>query len=330
MKKQKTSKRIVNKVTLPEYKVSKSQILIEYLIDTFPSKSRNNIKSLLSKKLVLVNCAPISQFDFELVKGDIVQISPVSVQKTKQKASKLNILYEDDDLLVINKPSGLLSVATDKEKSITAYRLCLDYVQSKDIHNRIFVVHRIDKETSGVLMFTKNDKLRIDFQDSWNDLVKSRQYIALVEGVVDKQSDTIISWLRESNTNLMYSARKKGDGQKAITNYRLIKNNEHYSLLDVNIDSGRKNQIRVHMKDILHPIVGDEKYGSTKDPIKRLGLHARKLVIKSPYNDDVYTFVANEPQLFYSVFDSKFIEPKPREEIIKQKEKQKKNNKMKK
>ena len=330
MKKKRTSKRIVNKVVLPEFKVKKSQILIDFLIETFPQKSRNNIKSLLSKKLVLVNGAPVSQFDFELVKDDIIQISPVSVAKTKQKASKLNILYEDDDILVINKPSGLLSVATDKEKTITAYRLCLDYVQSKDIHNRVFVVHRIDKETSGVLMFTKSDKLRIDFQDSWNDLVKSRQYIALVEGKVEKQSDTIISWLRESNTNLMYSARKKGDGLKAITNYKVIKQNDNYSLLDVNIDSGRKNQIRVHMKDMMHPIVGDEKYGSSKDPIKRLGLHARKLVIKSPYSDEVYTFVANEPQVFTSVFDPKFVEPKPREEIQKIKNKTQKDKKKKK
>lgn len=165
-------------------------------------------------------------------------------------------------------------------------------------------------------MFTKNEKLRNDFQDNWNQLVSTREYIALVEGVIEKNNDTIISWLRESSTNLMYSARKKGDGQKAITKYKKINGNDKYSLLSVHIDSGRKNQIRVHMKDINHPIVGDDKYGSTTDPIRRLGLHARKLVIKDPYSDKEYTFVANTPKQLEQVFLPGFVESKPRETII--------------
>lgn len=320
MNKNKVSKRIVNKQVLPEYKVSTNQRLIDFLIDTFPSKSRNNIKSLLSHKLVLVDGAPVSQFDFEVVKGDIVQISPVSVSTTKQKASKLKIIYEDDDLLVIDKPSGLLSVASDKEKTITAYRLCMDYVRSKNPKARIFVTHRIDKETSGILMFCKNEKLRNDFQDgdNWNNLVKVREYIALVEGEIEKDEDKIVSYLRETSTNLMYSSHKPGDGLKAITKYKVIQKNENYSLLDVFIETGRKNQIRVHLKEKGHPIVGDDKYLSSKDPIKRLGLHAKKLVIKNPNSDKVYTFVAPEDKLFYKVFQSNFIEPKPREIIQKQ------------
>lgn len=321
------NKNRVNEVKLHEYKVSKTNNLIDYLIETFPSKSRNNIKSLLTKKLVLVNGAPVSQFDFQVVKGDIIQISPVSVIQTKQKASKLDILYEDDELLVINKPSSLLSVATDKEKTITAYRLCLDYIQSKDKSSRIFVTHRLDKETSGVLMFTKNEELRNMFQDKWNDLVSTRQYIALVEGKVEKEQDRIVTWLRESNTNLMYSARHKGDGQKAITNYKVIKSNDNYSLLDINIETGRKNQIRVHCKEMNHSVVGDEKYGSTKDPLSRLGLHARKLELKDPRNDKVYCFVAHEPQSFYKVFDSNFIEPKSKAELLKIREKKEKRYK---
>ena len=159
MRKNRPSKRIVDQKELKKYEVKSNQRLIDFLIETFPNKSRNNIKTLLSRKLVLVDGAPVSQFDFEVVSGDIIQISPVSVTSTKQKSSKLKILYEDDNYLVINKPAGLLSVASDKEKTITAYRLCMDYVRSKDVHNRIFVTHRIDKETSGVLLFTKNEKL---------------------------------------------------------------------------------------------------------------------------------------------------------------------------
>lgn len=318
MKKQETpSRRRVNQIRLIEYPVRASARLIDFLIGTFPGKSRNNIKSLLSKKLVLVNGAPVSQFDFEVVKGDIVQISPVSVAKTRQQASRLKILYEDENLLVIDKPSGLLSVATDKEKTITAYRLCSDYLRSKDPHSRLFVTHRIDKETSGVLLFSKSEKLRNDLQERWNDLVQERAYTAIVEGAMEQREGRIVSWLRESETNLMYSARKAGDGQKAVTNYRVIRENGTYSMLDVHIDSGRKNQIRVHMKDLRHPIVGDDKYGSEKDPISRLGLHARQLSLRDPYSERVYVFTAKEPKIFSELFSANFIEKKPRPELKK-------------
>lgn len=317
----KISKRIVNEQVLKEYKVSSTIGLMDFLLVTFKDKSRNNIKSLLKRRLILVNGAPISQFDFELVKGDIVQISPVSVNKTKQMASKLKILYEDEELLVIDKPSGLLSVASDKEKTITAYRLCSDYMHAKDPHSRIFVTHRIDKETSGVLLFCKNENLRNLLQDNWNDLVKTRQYVALVQGNFDKKEGEIVSWLRESDTNMMYSSRKKGDGQKAITKYKVINDNFKYSLLDVHIDTGRKNQIRVHMQDIKHPIVGDDKYGSDFDPLKRLGLHAKKLVIVHPLTGKTLSFVAPTPKEFTKVFANNFVEPSPRKEVIKQRNK---------
>lgn len=313
MTKNRKSKRIVNQKELVKYEVKENDRLIDFLIKTFPNKSRNNIKTLLSKRLVLVDGAPVSQFDFEVVKGDIIQISPVSVSQTRQKASKLRILYEDDNYLVINKPAGLLSVASDKEKTITAYRLCMDYVCSKNPHNRIFVTHRIDKETSGVLLFSKNEKLRNILQDNWNDLVQVRQYIALIEGNLDKDEGTIVSWLRETKTNLMYSSHKKGDGQKAVTKYKLIQKNDKYSLLDVNIETGRKNQIRVHFKEKGHPIVGDEKYMSTVDPIGRLGLHARKLVIKDPISNELLTFVSNEDEIFKKVFSKGFVEIKKKE-----------------
>ncbi len=313
----KKSKNIVNTKELHKYEVKENDRLIDFLIKTFPNKSRNNIKTLLSKKLVLIDGAPVSQFDFEVVKGDIIQISPVSVKQTQQKASKLKILFEDENYLVINKPAGLLSVATDKEKTITAYRLCMDYVRQKNSKARIFVTHRIDKETSGVLLFAKNEALRNTLQDNWNDLVITRQYIALIEGNMEKDEGTIISWLRETKTNLMYSSHKKGDGQKAITKYKVIEKNEKYSLLDVNIETGRKNQIRVHFKESGHPIVGDEKYMATSYAIGRLGLHARKLVIRCPLTNQIMTFVANEDDIFRKVFKPNFIEMKKKEKKIK-------------
>ena len=320
----KHSRNIVNTQQLHKYEVKHSMRLIDFLFEIFPGKSRNNIKTMLTKKLVLVDGAPVSQFDFEVVKGDIIQISPCSVNQTAQKTSKLKILFEDDNYLVINKPAGLLSVATDKEKTITAYRLCMDYVRQDNPKARIFVTHRLDKETSGVLLFAKNERLRNLLQDTWNDIVLTRQYVALIEGNMDKDEGTIVTWLRETKTNLMYSSHKKGDGQKAVTKYKVIEKNEKFSLLDVHIETGRKNQIRVHFKEAGHPIVGDEKYMANSFAIGRLGLHARKLVLTCPLTNETLTFVADEGDIFKKVFRSGFVEMKKKEKekkLVKKKRK---------
>lgn len=290
-------------IEMPKYKVSKNVGLLDFLLETLKGKSRNNIKSLLSHYQVLVDGTPISQFDFLLAKGDEVSISPTPVRKVEREKSKIDIIYEDDDIIAINKPSGLLSIPSDNESSYTAYRLMTDHVRLKNPRNRIFVVHRIDKETSGVLIACKNERLRDAFQESWNDLVKDRGYFAVIEGQLDKKEGTIKSWLRKAEqTNLMYSARKKGDGKLSITNYKVIKENNDYSLLDVHIDSGRKNQIRVHMKDLGHKIIGDEMYGSLINPLNRLGLHAYSLEFTNPLNGKKYKFKTRIPKEFEELF----------------------------
>ena len=205
-------------------------------------------------------------------------------------------------MIVINKPSGLLSIASDKEKSSTAYRMLSDYVQQKDKHNRIFVVHRLDEDTSGVLMVVKNPRLQKALQDDWNNLVSKRGYYAIVEGVPKQKKGRITSYLKKNVQNMMYSSKKEGDGQYSITNYEVIKSNDKYSLLDVNIDSGRKNQIRVHLGDIGHHVIGDDKYGNPCNPIKRLGLHAYELDIKHPFTNKVMKFKAPMPKEFDTLF----------------------------
>jgi len=292
---------------LKEYKVNKQTTLMEFLLETLTSTSRNNIKGLLSRKQVLVDGSVVSQFDFQLTKGDSVQISkyPMTVTKTmigKHKKSPLKIIFEDDNIIVIDKPSGLLSIATDNEKEATAYRMLMDYVREKDKHNRIYVVHRLDKDTSGVLMVAKNEKYRDALQNNWNDIVKTREYVAIVEGNLEEKIGTIKSYLRETKTNLMYSSHKKGDGQEAITHYRVTKETLKYSMLNVNIDTGRKNQIRVHMADIGHKIIGDDKYQSTKNPLKRLGLHAHKLEFIDPITKELRSFKSNIPGDFNRFF----------------------------
>ena len=285
---------------LREYPVTKDSELLVFLLETLKGQSRNSVKSLLTSHRVSVDGAPISQYNFKLTKGDTVIISKTPIHKKTR--SNLPIIFENDEMIVINKPSGLLSIASDKEKGSTAYRMLMDYVQQKDKHNRIYVVHRLDEDTSGVLMVVKNQKLQEALQDKWNDLVKSRGYYAIVDGVLENKSGTIKSYLKKNAQNMMYSSKKAGDGQFSITHYKVMKENDKYSLLDVHIDSGRKNQIRVHLGDIGHNVIGDDKYGNPSNPIKRLGLHAYELILTHPFTGKVMKFSAPVPKEFNSLF----------------------------
>ena len=283
-----------------EYEVKQECELLEFLFLTLKDQSRNSVKSLLSNHKVSVDGAPISQFNFKLFPGDTVIISKAPIHKKTR--SNLPIIFENDEIIVINKPSGLLSIASDKEKGSTAYRMLTEYVQQKDKHNRIFVVHRLDEDTSGVLMVAKSVKLQQALQDKWNELVSKRGYYAIVEGHFDNKSGTVKSYLKKNSQNMMYSSKKPGDGQFAVTHYKVIQEIEGYSLVDVHIDSGRKNQIRVHMGDLGHHVIGDDKYGNPSNPIKRLGLHAYELELKHPFTGKVMRFTAPIPKEFSILF----------------------------
>ena len=196
------------KLDIKEYVVRHDSLLLDYLINDL-GYSRNNAKKLLSNKLISIEGAPVSQFDFKLFKGDNLIISKKRI-KTKQRKN-LPIIFENDEIIVINKPAGLLSIASDKEKSSTAYRMVMDYLQSKDKHNRIFVVHRLDKETSGILMFAKNETIRDELQNNWNDLVISRGYYEICEGIFDKKEDHVVNYLKMNSLNLMYVTKNVKD-----------------------------------------------------------------------------------------------------------------------
>lgn len=288
------------------YKVNRSDELLTFLLNKCKT-SRNNVKSLLTNHQVLVNGSVVSQYNFMLAKDDEIKISkhPVHTEEKRMpKASKkvysINIIYEDDDFIAIDKPYGLLSVESDKERQC-AYSYMLEYLQTRSKALRPFILHRIDKETSGVLVFAKNVKIHSMMKLNWNEYVKEREYYAIVEGRMENKSDTIISYLKENQNNLVYSTDDP-KGQKAITHYKVIKENNDYSLLKVLIDTGRKNQIRVHMQDLGHPIVGDEKYGYNKNPLKRLGLHASKLVFEHPITHELITIEAGIPNNFLGLF----------------------------
>ncbi len=282
-----------------EFPVTKECVLLDFLFEVLKGQSRNSIKSTLTSKRVSIDGAPVTQFDFKLYPGDTVIISKEPIRKKTR--SNLPIIYEDDEIIVINKPSGLLSIASDKEKSSTAYRMLSDYVQQKDKHNRIFVVHRLDEDTSGVLMVAKNPDIQKALQDNWNDIVSKRGYYAIVEGQLKDKQGTVKSYLKKNAQNLMYSSKDK-NGQFSVTHYKVMKENDKYSLLDVNIDTGRKNQIRVHMGDLGHNVIGDDKYGNPSNPLKRLGLHAYCLELTHPIKKKKMKFTAPMPKEFETLF----------------------------
>lgn len=212
-----------------------------------------------------------------------------------KKKDKLDILYEDKFLIAVSKPHNLLTIGTNKEKDKTLYRKVSEYVKKQHKSNKIFIVHRLDKDTSGIIIFAKDEKTKHILQSNWEKT--TRKYIALVEGKITTNG-TIKNWLKETKTLYTYSSNKPNDGQLAITKYKPIIFNKEYSLIDIEILTGRKNQIRVHMKDIGHPIVGDKKYNSTKNPIRRMCLHANFIKFKHPITNKEIEIKSNYPTIF--------------------------------
>ena len=213
------------------------------------------------------------------------------------KKKKLDIIYEDKEIIVVNKPAKELTIATSNEKINTLYHEVREYLYKKN--QKVFIVHRLDKDTSGVILFAKNERTKHLLQEYWNDITY-REYIALVEGKMDKKKDAIKSYLKESKSFEVYEAK---GGKLAITNYEVIKENSNYSLLKIIIETGRKNQIRYQLSSINHPIVGDKKYNSKKDLFRRLSLHANKLILTHPVTNKKYVFECSYPSVFNNVFE---------------------------
>jgi len=273
--------------------VDKEIVLLDAIFNFKKDMSKKSIKSYIRNKMVMVNGKVITNNNYIMNKNDLVEIC---YEKRVIPKYDLDILYEDEYLIVINKPSGLLSISNDKEKDITAYRMISDYVKENNRKNYIFVVHRLDQETSGVLIFCKNEKIRDKMQENWNNIVKKRGYIAIVDGKMNG-SGTIHTFLTEDKRQFVYSS-KNGMGKEAITHYSVIKNNNNYSMLQVFIDTGRRNQIRVHLSERGYPIVGDKKYRCKSNPIKRLCLHANMLEFIHPVSKKVLSIKCDVPLEF--------------------------------
>lgn len=224
----------------------------------------------------------------------------------KHQPKGLNILYEDKDIIVVDKRNGLLTIGTDGERHNTAYAILTNYIKKGNLksRNRLFIVHRLDRETSGVLVFAKDENAKRYLQDKWKEFRK--KYYAVVYGNLDEKEGVIISYLLENKAHRMYSTQDQDKGKLAKTAYKLIKESSKYSLLEIELLTGRKNQIRVHFAEKGHPVVGDKIYGNDNDSkeFTRLALHSASLTISHPYSNKEMTFETDIPQYFKSLVNS--------------------------
>lgn len=264
--------------------------LLDYLIEN-TDYTKTKLKSLMKYKCITINDKVPVDYNMNVSKGQVVEISK---EKKNTKIGNIDIIYEDSNYLVVNKPSGMLTISTDKEKNRTLYHLVREYIHSKKNNEKIFIVHRLDRETSGLVLFCKNEELRNKIQENWEKVAIRREYVAVVNGILEKKKARLQSYLKENKANLVYVSNSK-EGKLAITNYEVIKENKN-SLLKVLIETGRKNQIRVQLNEIGHSIIGDKKYGNIKG--KRLLLCANRLDIKDLKTNKILSFEINIPREF--------------------------------
>ena len=285
------------------YSAVEETTLLPFLYMILAPKSKSDIKSMLAHNHVAVNGRPTTQFDTPLTPRDKVSVNftrPFAVLR----ANQLQIIYEDKYLIVVEKAAGLLSMGRDTNKK-TAQGLLTEYLKQKDPRAMAYICHRLDQYTSGILIFAKDPDTQRELRFGWDSYIRERCYTAVVEGCPEEEHQELRHYLVENNNNMMvYIARKPDEGRLAVTRYRVVQSNGHHSLLDLQIFTGRKNQIRVQLADIGHPVAGDRKYGGNTNPIGRLMLHNHRLSLVHPVTRELMHFEAPVPATFRKVVQS--------------------------
>lgn len=276
--------------------------LKNFLTVAFDGVTGNKANSLLRRGQVMVNGTVTSQYNAGVKAGDTVAVNftrPFVVFRHP----RVQMVYEDNDIMVVNKGYGLLSVGRGTaKKELNAYDILKDYLKSKSPANKIFIVHRLDKDTSGLMMFAKNVESKEAMQHNWNNMVLDRKYVAVLEGSLPDDEGEIRSYLGETSQHEVYSSHKPEEGKLAVTHYRVLMRGGGYTLVEFSLTTGRKNQIRVHAsRELGHPIVGDRRYGASKSPIGRLALHARTLNFAHPSTKKLMQFDTPVPKRFYTI-----------------------------
>ncbi len=278
--------------------VKKEGELLDYLYNNL-DMPKKRIKQYLTHGSIFVNETKTTKYNYRVLPGMHIMIDTDNKNK---HTLPFDILFEDDHIIVVNKPSGLLTIATAKEKEKTLFHIVREYLVSKDKHAKVFIVHRLDKDTSGIVVLAKDEKTKNKLQENWNEYVSLREYVAVVHGKLNKESDRIVQHLKETKTNLVYVSRDN-DGKEAITNYKVIKENDLYSMVSITLETGRKNQIRVAFNTLRHPIVGDKKYSNIKDKESRLYLHANRLKMYYPEIKKDILFETATPNEFKKIMN---------------------------
>jgi 23S rRNA pseudouridine1911/1915/1917 synthase len=278
---------------MSDFHVKTSGSLIDYLTEL--GHTRTKIKQLIKHRAIEVNGKVVKDPGHPLLKGDTVSVSKGKKGPEVLPPLGIKVVYDDDAVIVIEKPAGLLTIASETEKTKTAYYQLNEYLRERSpgAGERIFIVHRLDRDTSGLMVFAKNEAVKRQLQGNWKDVEK--RYYAIVEGTPAKKEGEIISRLSETKALRVYSDKHSDEAKLSKTKYRVLKQCPEYALLDILLETGRKNQIRVHLADIGHPVAGDKKYGARTDPFRRLGLHAYLLSFKHPVSGAPMRFESKIP-----------------------------------
>lgn len=307
------------------FKVTHDSPLLEYLFGIFPDQSRTSVKAYLRDDRIVVNGENRTAFDWPLRTGDTLEVlskgasigrdMKIGAREALQRQG-ITIVFEDEHIIVIDKNAGVPSISTRSQKSEgrekSAYSLLTDYMHTEKRANikagtgayrdssRVFVVHRLDRDTSGLLLFAKDERTKDLLQSKWQELVLERTYTAILEGHPKERQGTIQSWLTENEKSMkMSSSPVDNGGMRAVTRFEVIEDTSRYSKVLFELETGRKNQIRVHAADVLgHPIVGDRKYGASTSFNGRIALHAGRLVFRNPYGGKVESFESPLPDSF--------------------------------
>lgn len=278
------------------FTVQQDDTLLPFLMSRMDGKSRSSIKSMLAHGSIAVNNCHVSRHDTPLKSGDIVSVTRASLSR-QLRHPLLRIVYEDDYLIVVDKHNGLLSVGTDKERTKTAFYILSNHIKRINEHARLFVVHRLDRETSGLMIYAKNQKVQEVLQKNWNEMILDRRYVALVEGMMPARKGTIRTFLTEDR-NLKVWASLNGSGKEATTHYKVLSTNNTYSLIELSLDTGRKNQIRAQLEWLHTPVAGDRKYGAKTNPAGRVCLHAYRISFRHPVTGAELQFSTGIPKVF--------------------------------
>ena len=284
-----------------ELPVREESNLMDFLLKQM-GITKNRAKDLLTGRAVSVDRKLATHYDTPLHPGQVVRVSRHR-QNTMLLNKYVKIVYEDKDIIVIEKSEGILSMASTP-KQYCVKNVLDEYFEKRHFKCTAHVVHRLDRETSGLMIYAKNIETAKILEDNWHDMVYDRRYIAVLCGRVEKEGGTIQSWLRESKSFVTYSSPTDNGGKLAITHYHRLRSTDDFSLVEMKLETGRKNQIRVHMADLGNPVAGDQKYGNGRDPLHRLALHAYRLNFYHPITREQMQFETPIPKEFLIFFNN--------------------------